>query len=154
MIISGKTYTKVHHRAEYIRNGNMLPFKRDADTYYESELMTFTYRGVKVMTTETRNVDGSLRGYIVKDLSIGLYDPLQADDVRAHIDEFYVKFNAKRMDSPKEVSYKQTDDLVDDAIDNLITRKYTILEKRFIINDLINRGLKLSDAIGFHKHIF
>lgn len=144
---------------EYISFGNSGVYKRDALEYYiETKPTKYTYRGVDVYVKETFNKDYSHRGYVITKLSIDTYgDKINYDDVRSYIDNRYKSLTNKILSSDSTpCEYKMLSGencLYETAIKCLISKKYSIAEKRFIANDLLFKGMKLSEMINFYKYL-
>ena len=51
------------------------------------------------------------------------------------------------------MSTEKEDNLYATAIDRMITKRYTPLEKRYILGDLIKKGLSKIDALNFLKYM-
>lgn len=143
---------------EYISFGNSGVYKRDALEYYiQTEPTKYTYRGVNVFVKETFNTDKSHKGYVVTKLSIDTFgETINYDEVRSYIDKRYDALLEKLNSKNVVCEYKMLngeDYLYETAIKCLISRKYSILEKRFIAKNLIDKGMKLSEMINFYKYL-
>ena len=154
-----KGYELVKVRGEYIKNYNNAPYIRKPYSFYRQETVsTYNYRGVKVYIKETLNIDLTHRGYIVEGISIKDFSKkLNHTEVRKYIDDLFISLDEKLNDRPMFCEYKMSkkkeDNLYLTAIDVIISKRYSLLEKRYILNDLINKGLEKREALNFLKYL-
>lgn len=142
----------------YYKYGSGAPIIEDSYSFYiEKEPKSYSYRGVEVFVKETLNSDHTHRGYLITDISIKTFGKkLHTENVREFIDEAYNKLLNNLKDNPMKVDYKMesgNDYLYETAINRIINKRYNILEKRYILGDLISKGLKLHEAINFYQYI-
>ncbi len=154
-----KGYTLKHLRSEYIPNFNNAPYVRKADSYYKQDsVSTYKYRGVKVYTKEVLNIDKTHRCYIIDSISVSdVNDKLYTDNVRDYIDNLFNKLESKINDRPMKCQYRMSKEIEDiyyaTAIDTMIGKRYTLLQKRYILGDLIKKGLTTIEALDFLKYL-
>ena len=155
-----KDYTKVTIPQEYIKNYNNKPYFRKEISFYEQDSVSrISYMGILIDVREILNLDFKHQNYVVTNVALDypvvLSDGL--DDVKKQISDLYEKLKTLTSDVDDHVCvYKETsfdNDLFDVALNNLISRKYTIFQKRYILGDLIKKGLKLNQAIQFLRNI-
>ena len=154
-----KGYELIKVSGEYIRNYNNAPYIRKPYSFYKQKsVSTYNYRGVEVYVKETLNIDLTHRDYVVDGISIaGFSKKLNQIEVRDYIDNLFSRLDEKLNDRPMFCEYKMStekeDNLYNTAIDRMITKRYTPLEKRYILGDLIKKGLTKVDALNFLKQL-
>ena len=154
-----KGYELINVPADYIKYYNNAPYHRKPYSYYKQiEKSTYNYRGVKVYVKETLNIDLTHRVYIVEGISIKDYSKkLNSSEVRKYIDDLFISLDEKLNDRPMFCGYKMSKEkehnLYSTAIDVIISKRYSLLEKRYILNDLINKGLEKREALNFLKYL-
>ena len=152
-------YELVKVSGEYIKNYNNAPYVRKPYSFYKQETVsTYNYRGIEVYVKETLNIDLTHRGYIVEGISIKDFSKkLYHKEVRKYIDDLFISLDEKLNDRPMVCEYKMSkekeDNLYATAIDVVIGKRYSPLEKRYILNDLIKKGLEKREALNFLKHL-
>lgn len=168
-------FIKKQSRVQYLyQMGAMRPNGVNDDWYESKQTLTKRYKGIPVNFKILKNVDGSDRGYKIIDVGfdedkITIQNKVPStDEVRKAIDDYYKKFISimnnvnvdesdienlfigKGIDTNKMYD---NDGLYDTAIKWVISKRFTILEKRMILKNLMNKGLSTEDAIGFFKSI-
>jgi hypothetical protein len=152
-----KGYELVKVSGEYIKNYNNAPYVRKPYSFYRQEtISTYNYRGVEVYVKEILNINLTHKGYMVEGISIkDSSKKLNHTEVRKYIDDLFIRLDEKINDRPMFCEYKMStekeDNLYATAIDRMITKRYTPLEKRYILGDLIKKGLSKVDALDFLK---
>lgn len=168
-------FIKQQSRIQYLyRMGAMRPNGVNDDWYESKQTLTKKYRGIPVKFKVLKNVDGSDRGYKIIDVGfdgdkITVQNKVPStDEVRKAIDDHYKRFvtimnnvNVDESDIEKLFIEKgiatnkmyDNDGLYDTAIRWVIGKRFTILEKRMILKNLMNKGLSTEDAIDFFKFI-
>lgn len=168
-------FIKRQSRVEYLyQMGAMRPNGANDDWYESKQTLTKRYKGIPVNFKILKNVDGSDRGYKIIDVGfdgdkITIQNKVPStDEVRKAIDDYYKRFvtimnnvNVDESDIEKLFIEKgigankmyDNDGLYDTVIKWVISKRFTILEKRMILKNLMNKGLSTEDAIGFFKFI-
>ena len=168
-------FIKKQSRVQYLyQMGVMRPNGVNDDWYESKQTLTKKYKGIPVNFKILKNVDGSDRGYKIIDVGfdgdkITIQNKVPSiDEVRKAIDDYYKRFvtimnnlNINESDIEKLFIEKgidankmyDNDGLYDTAIKWVISKRFTILEKRMILKNLMNKGLSTEDAIGFFKFI-
>lgn len=168
-------FIKKQSRVQYLyQMGAMRPNGGNDDWYESKQTLTKRYKGIPVNFKILKNVDGSDRGYKIIDVGfdgdkITIQNKVPStDEVRKAIDDYYKRFviimnnvNVDESDIEKLFIEKgigankmyDNDGLYDTAIKWVISKRFTILEKRMILKNLMNKGLSTEDAIGFFKFI-
>lgn len=168
-------FIKKQSRVQYLyQMGAMRPNSVNDDWYESKQTLTKRYKGIPVNFKILKNVDGSDRGYKIIDVGfdedkITIQNKVPStDEVRKAIDNHYKKFinimnNVNVDESDIENLFIEkgidtnkmydNDGLYDTAIKWVINKRFTILEKRMILKNLMNKGLSTEDAIGFFKFI-
>lgn len=166
---------KQQSRVKYLyQMGAMRPNGVNDDWYESKQTLTKRYRGIPVNFKILKNVDGSDRGYRIIDVGfdgdkITIQNKIPStDEVRKAIDDHYKKFinimnNVNVDESDIENLFIEkgidtnkmydNDGLYDTAIKWVINKRFTILEKRMILKNIMNKGLSTEDGIGFFKFI-
>jgi hypothetical protein len=153
-----KGYELIEVSGEYIKNYNNAPYIRKPFSFYKQEnVSTYNYRGVEVYVKETLNIDLTHRDYIVVGISIKDFSKeLHHTEVRSYIDDLFSRLDekcARHIVCEYKMSKEKEDNLYLTAIDRIISKKYSPLEKRYILNDLISKGLEKREALNFLKFL-
>jgi hypothetical protein len=168
-------FIKRQTRVQYLyQMGAMRPNGSNDDWYESKQTFTKKYKGIPVEYKILKNMDGSDRGYKIINVGfdgdrITVQNKIpSSDEVRNAIDDYYKDFiklmstintdenDIKSLFIEKGVDTKKmydNDGLYDTAIKWVISNRFTILEKRRILKNLINKGLSTEDAIGFFKFV-
>jgi len=168
-------FIKKQSRVQYLyQMGAIRPNGVNDDWYESKQTFTKRYRGIPVNFKMLKNVDGSDRGYKIIDVGfdedeIRIQNKVPStDEVRKAIDNHYKKFinimnNVNVDESDIENLFIEkgidtnkmydNDGLYDTAIKWVINKRFTFLEKRMILKNLMNKGLSTEDAIVFFKFI-
>ena len=152
-------YTLIKVPSKYISFGNMGSRYTEAYSYYEENVSKkYTYRGVQVSIKEQKNLDFSHRSFVVTKIHVDGYNKsINHMELRNYIDGLFSLLASKLQDRTEKCSYKLSncleDHLYQTAIDTMISKRYTIVQKRYILNDLICKGLKQSEALDFLRYI-
>jgi hypothetical protein len=154
--------------------GAMRPNGSNDDWYESKQTFTKKYKGIPVEYKILKNIDGSDRGYKIINVGfdgdrITIQNRIpSSDEVRKAIDNYYEDFvklistintnenDIKSLFVEKGIDTKKmydNDGLYDTAIKWVISNRFTILEKRRILKNLINKGLSTEDAISFFKFV-
>ena len=152
-------YKLIKVKEYYHQNPGTRPDYKPAYSYYESLTEeVYTYRGVKITTIKNLNTDGSLFRYEVVSTSLPYLkgSDLETLSIRNKIDKRFEEFAKLLNDRPLECSYKVMSDgnLYDTAYFRTSDERYNILERRFILNDLIKKGLPIYKALEFMVNIY
>lgn len=162
-------------RVEYLyQMGARRPNGVNDDWFESKQTLTKTYRGIPIKFKRLKNVDGSDRGDKIIDVGfdndkITIQNKVPSTDevipaIEAHYEKFLtlmdkIKINEseiKRLFTEKGIELNKiydTDGLYDTAIKWIISKRFTRLEKRMILKNLMNKGLSTEDAIGFFNFI-
>jgi len=162
-------------RVQYLyQMGAMRPNGSNDDWYESKQTFTKKYKGIPVEYKILKNIDGSDRGYKIINVGfdgdrITIQNRIpSSDEVRKAIDNYYEDFvklmstintdenDIKSLFIEKGIDTKKmydNDGLYETAIKWVINKRFTILEKRMILKNLINKGLSTEDAIGFFKFV-
>jgi len=168
-------FIKRQTRVQYLyQMGAMRPNGSNDDWYESKQTFTKKYKGIPVEYKILKNMDGSDRGYKIINVGfdgdrITVQNKIpSSDEVRKAIDNYYEDFvklistintnenDIKSLFVEKGIDTKKmydNDGLYDTAIKWVISNRFTILEKRRILKNLINKGLSTEDAIGFFKFV-
>ncbi len=168
-------FIKRQTRVEYLyQMGVMRPNSSNDDWYESKQTFTKKYKGIPVEYKILKNIDGSDRGYKIINVGfdgdrITIQNRIpSSDEVRKAIDNYYEDFvklistintnenDIKSLFVEKGIDTKKmydNDGLYDTAIKWVISNRFTILEKRRILKNLINKGLSTEDAISFFKFV-
>ena len=168
-------FIKRQTRVEYLyQMGAMRPTGSNDDWYESKQTFTKRYKGIPVEYKILKNIDGSDRGYKIINVGfdgdrITIQNRIpSSDEVRKAIDNYYEDFvklistintnenDIKSLFVEKGIDTKKmydNDGLYDTAIKWVISNRFTILEKRRILKNLINKGLSTEDAISFFKFV-
>lgn len=152
-------YELIKVSGEHITFYNNAPHIRKPYSFYKQKAVsTYKYRGVEVYVKETLNIDLTHRGYVVEGISIKAFSKkLNQIEVRDCIDNLFIRLDEKLKDRPMFCEYKMStekeDNLYYTAIDRMISKRYTPLEKRYILGDLIKKGLTKVDALNFLEQL-
>jgi hypothetical protein len=168
-------FIKRQTRVEYLyQMGAMRPNGSNDDWYESKQTFTKKYKGIPVEYKILKNIDGSDRGYKIINVGfdgdrITIQNRIpSSDEVRKAIDNYYEDFvklistintnenDIKSLFVEKGIDTKKmydNDGLYDTAIKWVISNRFTILEKRRILKNLINKGLSTEDAISFFKFV-
>ena len=168
-------FIKRQTRVQYLyQMGAMRPNGSNDDWYESKQTFTKRYKGIPVEYKILKNVDGSDRGY--KIINVGFDDDRilihhripSSDEVRKSIDDYYKDFiklmstintdenDIESLFIENGIDTKKmydNDGLYDTAIKWVISKRFTILEKRRILKNLMNKGLSTENAISFFKFI-
>ena len=150
-----ENYELITVQGKYIRNYNNAPHVVASDSYFlQKNDSCGHYRGVKVYFKETLNLDGTNRGYIVLKTSIKSFTPKLYDhNLKKVIDGRFNELERLINEKPLLCNYNMNKDLdykiEKTAIDTMCTKRYTRLQKRYILSDLINKGLSKIYALDF-----
>ena len=147
-------FVKVNIPGEYIPYYSNAPYVRKPITYYEQKKASiYTYRGISVSVKETLNIDYSHRAWEIAAVNGKRVKNISAANVRQYIDNLYIDLEKKVNDMPDECAYKlpKGDDetVYERAIELMYGRKYTPRQKRYILKDLLSKGLPTVDAVNF-----
>lgn len=168
-------FIKRQSRVKYLyQMGAMRPNGVNEEWYESKQTLTKRYKGIPVNFKILKNVDGSDRGYKIIDVGfdedkITIQNKIPStDEVRKAIDDHYKKFinimnNVNVDESDIENLFIEkgidTNKMYDNdghyytAIKWVINRRFTILERRMILKNLMNKGLSTEDSIGFFEFI-
>ena len=168
-------FIKQQTRVQYLyQMGAMRPNGSNDDWYESKQTFTKKYKTIPVEYKILKNMDGSDRGY--KIINVGFNgDRIKienqipsTDEVRKAIDDHYKRFvtimnnvnvnesDVEKLFIEKGIDIKKmydNDGLYETAIKWVISKRFTILEKRMILKNLINEGLSTEDAISFFKFV-
>lgn len=142
-------------KSYYHQNLGTKPTYRPAYNYYRALADSeFNYRGVKVFVRKHLNEDGSERGYEVVKTSLPYLkgNDLETCNIRSAIDESISRFQFLLNDRPSPCEYLLCSD--GDLYSTAFTRtaidlRYNCLQRRFILSDLISKGLPFAQALEF-----
>jgi hypothetical protein len=151
-------YKLIKVKEYYHQNPGTRPDYKPAYSYYKSLTEeVYTYRGVKITTIKNLHTDGSLFRYEVVSTSLPYLKgvDLEIVNVRLKIDKSFEEFEKLLNDKPLKCSYKVMSDgnLYDTAYFRTSDDRYNVLERRFILSDLINKGLPVYQALEFKVNI-
>ena len=152
-----KNYKLIQVAGEYIRNYNNAPYVRKPYSYYiQEDVSSYNYRGVKVYVKETLNKDKTHKGYVIVNISVKSKTPkLTTENVRSCIDGLFTILEEKILDKPMKCEYvlsKITDEeetIYERSISAMCSKKHSPLEKRYILGDLIKKGLSKIEALNY-----
>jgi hypothetical protein len=145
-------------KSYYHQNPGTKPDYRPAYNYYRSLTdSVFNYKGVDVFCRKHLNEDGSDRGYEVVKTSLPYLRgvDLEVSNVRTAIDRRISDFQLALNDRPAFCEYSICSDgsLYSTAFSRSSSLKYNVLERRYILSDLINKGLPFAQALEFLPNI-
>jgi hypothetical protein len=170
-------FIKRQTRVQYLyQMGAMRPNGSNDDWYESKQTFTKKYKGIPVEYKILKNMDGSDRGYEIINVGfdgdrITIQNNIpSSDEVRKAIDDYYKDFiklmssvdinedDIKSLFIEKGIDTKKMydnseDGLYETAIKWVINKRFTILEKRKILKNLMNKGLSTEDAINFFKFV-
>ena len=168
-------FIKQQTRVEYLyQMGAMRPNGSNDDWYESKQTFTKKNKGIPVEYKILKNMDGSDRGYKIINVGfdgdrITIQNKIPSShEVRKSIDDYYKDFtnlmstintnenDIKSLFIEKGIDTKKmydNDGLYETAIKWVISNRFTILEKRMILKNLINKGMSTEDAISFFKFV-
>jgi hypothetical protein len=168
-------FIKQQTRVEYLyQMGAMRPNGSNDDWYESKQTFTKKNKGIPIEYKILKNMDGSDRGYKIINVGfdgdrITIQNKIPSShEVRKSIDDYYKDFtnlmstintnenDIKSLFIEKGIDTKKmydNDGLYETAIKWVISNRFTILEKRMILKNLINKGMSTEDAISFFKFV-
>jgi len=168
-------FIKQQTRVEYLyQMGAMRPNGSNDDWYESKQTFTKKNKGIPIEYKILKNMDGSDRGYKIINVGfdgdrITIQNKIPSShEVRKSIDDYYKDFtnlmstintnenDIKSLFIEKGIDTKKMydiDGLYETAIKWVISNRFTILEKRMILKNLINKGMSTEDAISFFKFV-
>ena len=152
-------YELINVEAYYHQNAGTRPDSRPAYSYYRSlNDSIFNYKGVKVFVRTHLNTDGSHRGYEIIKTSLPYLNgsDLEIVSIRAKIDSRIEEFKKLLNNKPMACEYSicSDGDLYSTAMVRTESVKYNTLERRFILSDLIKKGLPFEQALEFYSNVY
>lgn len=145
-------------KAYYHQNPGTRPDSRPAYNYYRSLTdSVFYYKGVKVYVRKHLNTDGTDKGYEVVKTSLPYLrgSDLETVNVRIKIDASIEEFKKALKDRPLKCDYSICTDgcLYSTAMSRTDSLKYNVLQRRYILSDLMEKGLPFEQALEFLYNI-
>ena len=151
-----KNYKLIEVAGEYIRNYNNAPYIKKPYAYYiQEDVSSYNYRGVKIYVKETLNADKTHRGYVIVNTSVQCKNPkLSTENIRSYIDGLFTRLEEKILDRPMKCEYvlsklTEGETLYERSISAMCSKKHSPLEKRYILGDLIKKGLTRIEALNY-----